>query len=97
MIRKDHLHPRKALWWIAVSIAIALLGLFPKTTDWVAGKLGVDYPPTILFVVAFLALLIKLLRLDIARTREQQTVLILSQRVSILEKRLEDIENDDTC
>ncbi len=94
LIRRDHLHPRKAFWWLLVVLAVGALGVFPEIADWVATRLGISYSPTLIFVVAFIVLLVKLLKLDIARTREQQTVLILSQRLSVLETRFENrLEN----
>ena len=92
LIRKDHLHPRLAVWWLAVAGMIAILGLFPSLVDRTAGLLGVRYPPSILFAISFVVVLLKLLRQDIARTRLYQTVVVLSQRVAVLERQIEEKE-----
>lgn len=92
LIRKDHLHPRLAVWWLGVAAMVAILGLFPGLVDRAAGLLGVRYPPSILFAISFVVVLLKLLRQDIARTRLHQTAVVLSQRVAVLEKQLEERE-----
>lgn len=89
LIRKDHLHPRKAVFWVLACVAIGLLGFFPAIADWVAAQLGIDYSPTLVLTLGIVILLIKLLRLDIARTQEHQMLVILSQRIAIMEKQLD--------
>ncbi len=91
LIRKDHLHPRKATWWVALAGGIGLVGAYPGLSDLVARHLGIHYPPSLAFVIGFVVVLWKLLSLDIAHTRERQTVLILSQRISLLEHRVEEL------
>lgn len=91
LIRKDHLHPRKAIFWIFSCAAIGLLGFFPSIADWIAGLLGVAYSPSLFLTLGIVVLLIKLLQLDIARTHEHQLIVILAQRLSILEMRIENL------
>jgi len=96
LIRRDRIHPRKAVGWLILAFVIGVLGLFPQISDSLAARLGVSYPPTLILVLSFIVLLIKLLRMDIATTREQRRVKMLSQRLSVLEKRLEErIKLDD--
>ena len=97
LIRKDHLQPRKALSWIGLAIAIAILGLFPELSDWLAHELGISYPPTLVLLAGIAVLLIKLLMLDIARTREHQQVLILSQKLSVLERLVDEQRQHQSC
>ncbi len=93
LVRRDHLHPRKAASWIALSAAIATLGVFPELADRVAAALGIAYSPTLVYAFGFVVVLIKLLRLDIARTREHTIVTTLSQKLSVLEQRVRELES----
>ena len=91
LIRKDHLHPKKALGWVTIACAIGVIGIFPRLSDWIASKLGVGYPPTLVLVISIILIFLKLLRLDTARSQEDKKIAILTQRLVVLEKRFENV------
>lgn len=93
LIRRDHLHVKYSLWWLAVATGVAILGVFPGLLDVAGGLLGVTYPPTLGFLFAFFALFVKVLLADIERSRSRREILRLTQRLVLLEQRLEDIES----
>lgn len=85
LVRHSRLHPALATWWVLVATAVAGVGMFPEVVDWIATKLGVSYPPTLAGLVAIAVLLIKILKTDIERTKEQHKVRVLAQKVALLE------------
>ena len=85
LIRRDHLHTRYALWWIPVAITIGTLGLFPQITDWIAPKLGISYGPIIALLAGLISLIIKILLMDIERSRNETKLNRLIQKIAILE------------
>ncbi len=85
LIRHDRLKPLYALWWMGVAIGVIFLGLFPRTVDFVASYLGIHYPPVFILVVALSLLLLKILTMDLERTRQEQTLRLLVQKISLLE------------
>lgn len=85
LIRRDHLHTRYALWWIPVAVIIAILGLFPQITDWIAPKLGISYGPVIALLAGLISLIIKILLMDIERSRNETKLNRLIQKIAILE------------
>ena len=91
-IRKDHMHVQYSLWWLTVAAVAILLGLNPALIDQAARGLGVDYPPTLLFLWAIVALFFKALLGDVERTRSQRRLLRLTQKVVMLEQQLELME-----
>ena len=91
-IRKDHMHVQYSLWWLTVAAVAILLGLNPGLIDQAARGLGVDYPPTLLFLWAIVALFFKALLGDVERSRSQRRLLRLTQRVVMLEEQLELME-----
>ena len=91
-IRKDHMHVQYSLWWLTVAAVAILLGLNPSLIDAAASSLGVDYPPTLLFLWAIIALFFKALLGDVERTRSQRRVLRLTQRVLLLEEQIARLE-----
>jgi hypothetical protein len=89
LIRRDHLHVRYGLGWIAAAVIFALLGLFPSIVDRIAAYLGVSYPPVLALTLGFSILVIKILTADIERSRNLTKVHRLVQRVALLETELE--------
>jgi hypothetical protein len=87
LVRRDQLHGSYALWWIGMAAAVILLGSWPQLFDTVAAKLGVHYPPILALVLAFSLLLIKLLTMDVARSRQERQIRRLAQRLALLESR----------
>ena len=95
LVRRDHLHTRYALWWVPVAIVIATLGVFPQLVDWIGRTLGISYPPVIALLLGLVAMVVKILVMDIERSRNEVKLTRLVQRVAILEKRLEDAISGD--
>lgn len=93
LIRRDHLHVRYGLWWMAVAAIFALLGLFPALFDGVARHLGVSYPPILAFTIGAVVLVIKILIMDIERSRKEVEQLRLTQRLALLESDLRELQS----
>lgn len=86
LLRRDHLQIRYATWWLVVTFAVLLLGLYPQITDWVAGILGIAYPPVLVLVLGIAALLIKMLLMDIEHSRQARDIRRLTQQLAIYEE-----------
>jgi len=91
LIRKDHLHVRYGLWWMGAAVAFALLGLFPRVVDYVASYLGIAYPPVLALILGLVAVVLKILVMDIERSRNTIRMQRLVQRVALLEAELHDL------
>lgn len=90
LIRRDHLHVRYGLWWMAAAAAFAVLGLFPGIVDTVARWLGVAYPPVLALILGLTVLVLKILVMDIERSRNAVRMQRLIQRVALLESEIRD-------
>lgn len=93
LIRRDRLPVMHSLWWLCVAALIGVLGLFPQLIDRAAGWVGVAYPPSLLFIVSILVLLIKVLLEDIDVSHDRRRLLRLAQKVAMLEDDLETLKN----
>jgi hypothetical protein len=92
LIRRDHLHVRYGLWWLAVAAAFVILGFYPGIIDWLAPKVGVAYGPVLALTLGLTILFIKVLTLDIARSRDEARTVRLIQRIAMLESEVRQLE-----
>lgn len=90
LIRRDHLHSHHATWWLAVAMGIVVLGLYPKLIDYLAGILGIHYPPNLLFLFGIIMILVKVLAIDIHQSQLERKIRRLTQRLAILEEEQQD-------
>jgi hypothetical protein len=96
LMRKDRLHAHHGLGWILVALGFALLGFSPGIIDRLAGILGIGYPPVLALTLAISLLVIKILLMDIERSRLESRNLRLIQRVAMLEADLRTLQRKDT-
>ena len=94
LIRGNLLHAGYAAWWLAGATAIFLAGAFPEAVNIIGHALGVSYPPTFFLVLAVVALAIRLLAADIARTRMELTLRRLVQRNAELSLEVKRLSRD---
>lgn len=88
LVRKDRLHVNHGLGWIIAAIGFALLGFAPGIVDVIAAYLGVAYPPVLALTLSVVVLVIKMLLMDIERSRLEIKNQRLIQRVAMLESDL---------
>jgi len=85
LMRKDKLHVSHGLGWITVAAGFALLGFAPNLIDQLAKYFGVAYPPVLALTLGIAILVIKILLMDIERSRIEVRNQRLVQRVAMLE------------
>lgn len=91
LVRRSHLHGPYAVWWVAVAIAVLGLGAWPGVFDVIASRLGIGYSPILAVLLSFAMLLIKILTMDLERSRQERRIRRLAQRLAMLEARLKTI------
>lgn len=88
LVRRDHLHGSHAVWWLLVAAVALLFGFFPRLVDVLGTALGVKYPPMLLVILGLIALLLKLVQMDIDLSRRERRLRRLTQKVALLEYEL---------
>jgi hypothetical protein len=91
-IRRDLLNARYAVLWLGAGFVLLVLSLHRPFLDWIALKLGVAYPPSFLFLVAFVFLLIIVLHYSLVISSHRNSIRQLGQAVARLEQTLEQIQ-----
>jgi len=84
LVRRDHLHGPYAFWWIGSAATVTLLGFFPHLFDLIAHYLGVSYPPMLAILLGFAMLLVKILTMDLERSRQERQIRRLAQQIAMM-------------
>jgi len=87
------MHVRHGLGWILVAIGFSFLGFAPAVIDSLASYIGVSYPPILAVTLGMAVLIIKILSMDLERSRIEITNQRLVQRIAILETRITVVES----
>lgn len=84
LLRTRRIKEKYAGLWIAVAVAVAILGAFPGIPVWLAGVVGVELPVNLLFATALLVLLIVCIQLSIGVSTLDERVRTLTEEVALL-------------
>lgn len=87
-IRLGILKEKYSVLWIACSVAILILSAKKGILDYLAISLGVAYPPSLLFLVAFMFVLLISLHFSVVISIFHEKNKILSQEVTLLKEAL---------
>lgn len=85
LIRRDILHVKRSLWWICIAALIVVMGVFPYQIAQFGALFGVNYPPILILTVGMGFILIKILSMDLERSRQERMLRRLTQKIAMLE------------
>jgi hypothetical protein len=88
LVRRRRLLERYALLWLVSAVALLALAAFQPLLITIAELIGVEYPPSALFLIAFGFVLLLLLHFSVAVSRLADQSKILAQRIAIMEERM---------
>ena len=95
LIRSRRLQERYALLWLVTGSVILLLSVWRDALRLVAEQIGIVYPPSALFVVGFLFILLVLLHYSTVISELSERNVLLAQDIALLEERLRMHERAD--
>jgi hypothetical protein len=90
LIRRHRLQERYALLWIATGLVMLVLAIWRSALDEFSQFVGVAYPPSALFMVAGLFVLVVLLHFSTVLSRLSEQNKTLAQKIALLEQQLRD-------
>jgi hypothetical protein len=88
LIRRHRLQERYALLWIATGAVMLVLAIWRRALDEFSQLVGVAYPPSALFMVAGLFVLVVLLHFSTVLSRLSEQNKTLAQKIALLEQKL---------
>ncbi|MCB9456877.1 MAG: DUF2304 domain-containing protein [Anaerolineaceae bacterium] len=89
LVRQRRLREEYSLLWLATAIVLILLSVSRPLLDVLAGLVGIFYPPSALFLVALVFILIMLLHFSTVLTRLAQENKDTAQQIALLRWELE--------
>jgi hypothetical protein len=88
LIRSRRLQERYAILWLVTGGVILLLSVWRDALRLVAEQIGIAYPPSALFVVGFLFILVVLLHYSTVISELSERNVRLAQDLALVEERL---------
>src|SRR5437016_198226 len=87
LVRRRRLLERYALLWLFSAFALLALAAWRGLLSDLAHAVGIYYPPSALFVIAFGFILVLLLHFSVAVSKLADQNKVLAQRLALLEER----------
>jgi hypothetical protein len=92
LVRRRRLLERYALVWLGSAVILFALAIWGGLLNTIADAIGIFYPPTALFVIAFGFILMLLLHFSTAVSRLTDQTKVLAQRLALMEERQHEME-----
>jgi hypothetical protein len=87
-IRKNKLDVTQSFIWIVFCIGLLLLAIWPKSLDWLAGLIGVEYPPALFLTIACVLLFVMNFIQSKKIVELQKKVIDLGQELSVVKSEI---------
>jgi hypothetical protein len=94
LIRSRRLQERYALLWLLTGAVIFVLSVWRGLLGVVADAIGVHYPPSALFAVGAVFILIVLLHYSTVISKLSDQTKVLAQKLALLEAELEELRSE---
>jgi hypothetical protein len=88
LIRNRRLQERYALLWMATGVVLLVFALWRDGLSVLAKTVGIAYPPSALFLLASLFVLVVLLHYSTVISELAERNLMLAQRIALLEQKV---------
>lgn len=89
LIVKGKIREEYSVIWILLTIILLIMSLFRSALDDVARLLGVFYPPSLLFMLGFMAVVSFLVHLSIVNSRQHNQIKTLTHEIALMKHKME--------
>ncbi len=91
-IRRNDFTIKESFFWTIGCFVMMILSIFPKSIDFLAKKIGVSYPPSLLFVICIIYLLYICFKCSKRIAINEEKIVALTQEVAILKEQANEKE-----
>ena len=88
LVRRRKLREEYSLLWLMTAIGLLILATSRPLLDWLAGAIGIFYPPSALFLAAIVFMLLIQLHYSTVLTRLTQENKEIAQQMALLRQEL---------
>ncbi len=92
LVRTKKLKEEYALLWLLTAIVLVIASLAVDLLDVISYAVGVEYPPALMFLIAFLGVLFILFQFSISISKFSEQIKTLAQDLAILTKKVQQLE-----
>ena len=96
LIRRNHLKERYSLIWLAAATFLMVFSVWRKLLDFLALRIGIFYPPSFLFLLAIVFLVLLLLHFSIIVSALSENNKRLAQELGILKTTFKALKDRET-
>jgi len=89
LLRTQRLREKYSVLWFAVIVGVVLLTFIPSITGWLTALAGVTTPINLVFILAFLVLLVVCIQLSIEISSLEESARTVAEEVALLRLELE--------
>lgn len=86
LIRRRRLDEGYALLWLGCGLLFLGFSVWRKALDYLAGLVGIHYPPAALLLILIFGLFIVVIQVSVVITRQRHQIQALTQRLALLEE-----------
>ncbi len=87
-VRREHIRVEYSVSWLGAAAILLLLSLNETLVQWLAGLLGVDYPPMAILMIVLCVFLVVFYRFSLRISALKDANIALAQKLAILEYRI---------
>lgn len=88
-IKKGDFSIKESFFWIFGCLVMLILSVFPKSIDFFAEKLGIVYPPSLLFTLCILFLIFIIFKCHKKIAHHEERITALAQEITIIRGELD--------
>lgn len=96
-LKKKMLELRYTLLWLVAGVVMGTMVFFPKVLVWFVRRLGIESNMNGLYVLCFMFIIVILMAITSIVSRQQMKIRILTQEMSMMEKRIRELETEAEC
>jgi hypothetical protein len=96
LVRKKKFREELSIIWLIIGIGLMLSSFADRVIDPLAFRLGITYPPALVFVLIFFMLVFAMLYFSLVVSDLKSKNKELSQKMALLEYRVSRISQEDT-
>lgn len=89
-VKKSTLSIKESFYWFLSTILMLILSIFPNIIDSLAKVMRISYPPSLLFVICIIFLVLMIFRSNNMIADQNEKIRYLIQEISILKDKKND-------